>query len=370
MPPSGSRIRRRFERQARTSSSALSNPSSQRPLSGGLALRLARKHLRDRPSGLVLPRLAHHGNALPDPTVGMRAAGVFPFRPAGPVRKRRLRRPSDLFGGRAAELLAPVAGQRPDPDPPLRPPPPRGPPGKAPAGGPVARARMPGPGVRAGRQGTDAVRRLPVSRKALRRQGQNPRGQIPNPDARKDQEAVVLHQPPEIRRPRPRTPADERVARLRMPAGGLEADPAQTAAPLRDDPVAQPRPRRQGRALRMPPRHHRPPGPDLRRAVRRLEPDRPEIAERRLDPRIRNRVRRDAPGRSRRRTPRSAARPGSARRAEARQNSPFALRQSATSHRPRAKEPRVRPSSDAASRNQTPMPAPNRRCSFSMTSPP
>ena len=49
---------------------------------------------------------------------------------------------------------------------------------------------------------------------------------------------------------------------------------------------------------------------------------------------------------------------------------PFALHQSATSHRPRAREPRVRPSSATALRSQTPMPAPNRRCSFSMTSPP
>ena len=56
-------------------------------------------------------------------------------------------------------------------------------------------------------------------------------------------------------------------------------------------------------------------------------------------------------------------------RAEARQRSPFALRQSATSHRPRAKEPRVRPSSATAVRSQIPMPAPNRRCNFSMTGP-
>ena len=165
------------------------------------------------------------------------------------------------------------------------------------------------------------VRRLPVRRKALSRQGQNPRGQIPNPDARKDQEAVVLHKPPEIRRPRPGAPADERVARLRMPAGGLEADPAQTAAPLRDDPAAKPRARRQGRPLRMPERHHRPPGPDVRRAGRRLEPDRPEIAERRLDPRIRNRVRSDGPAQAPRaagsRTPRSAAKPGSAQESRA-----------------------------------------------------
>ena len=33
------------------------------------ALRTARKHpLRNRPSGLVLPRSAHHGNAVPDLT--------------------------------------------------------------------------------------------------------------------------------------------------------------------------------------------------------------------------------------------------------------------------------------------------------------
>ena len=66
-------------------------------------------------------------------------------------------------------------------------------------------------------------------------------------------------------------------------------------------------------------------------------------------------------------TPRSAAKAGSARRAEARQRSPFALRQSAHSQSPRAKESRVQPSSDAASRSHAPMPAPNRRCSFSMT---
>ena len=175
------------------------------------------------------------------------------------------------------------------------------------------------------------MRRLPVRRKALRRQGQNPRSQIPNPDARKDQEAVVLHQPPDVLRPRPGAPADERVARLRMPAGGLEADPAQTAAPLRDDPAAKPRPRRQGRALRMPPRHHRPPGPDVRRAVRRLEPDRPKIAERRLDPRIRNWLRSDAPGRPQAQgAPPEAARPDPPPSPEA-----------------RAREPRVRPSSAA-----------------------
>ena len=68
------------------------------------------------------------------------------------------------------------------------------------------------------------------------------------------------------------------------------------------------------------------------------------------------------------RTPRSAAKAGSARRAEARQNSPFALRQSATSQRPRAREPCVRPSSATASRSQ--IPKPNRRCNFSMTDPP
>ena len=60
-------------------------------------------------------------------------------------------------------------------------------------------------------------------------------------------------------------------------------------------------------------------------------------------------------------TPRSAARSGSARRAEPRQSFPFALRQSATSQRPRAREPREQPSSAAALRSHAPMPAPNRR---------
>ncbi len=49
-----------------------------------------------------------------------------------------------------------------------------------------------------------------------------------------------------------------------------------------------------------------------------------------------------------------------------RQSSPFALRQSAASQRPRAREPRVQPSSAAACRSHAPIPAPNRRCTFSM----
>ena len=199
---------------------------------------------------------------------------------------------------------------------------------------------MPGAGVRAGRQGADAVRRLPVRRKALSRQGQNPGGQIPNPDARKDQEAVVLHKPPEIRRPRPRAPADERVARLRMPAGGLEADPAQAAAPSAGSSRTAPR---------------SPSAASIRGSGTGSEGTR--------------RAEAGALRASGSRTPRSAAKPGSARRADAKQNSPFALRQSATSQRPRAREPRVRPSSATAVRNQIPMPAPNRRCSFSMTDP-
>ena len=258
----------------------------------GLALRLAREHLRQRPSGLLLPRPAHPGNAVPDPRVGMRAAGVLPRRPARAFGKRRLRSPSDRPGRRPAELLAPVRGQRADPDPPLRTPPPRGLPGMRPSGRPVAGSRVPGPDESEGGQGTDPVRRLPVRRKPRRREAQDPRGQIAHPDARKDQETVVLRDPTDVRRPRRRAPADEIVARLRMPSGRPEADPAQAAVPLRDDPVPQPRPRRQGRPLRMQLRHHRPPGPDVRSIGRHLQPDLPEILERRLDPGIRNRSRR------------------------------------------------------------------------------
>ena len=60
-------------------------------------------------------------------------------------------------------------------------------------------------------------------------------------------------------------------------------------------------------------------------------------------------------------TPRSAAKAGSALRAEPRQRSPFALRQSAVSQSPRAKEWRVQPSSATAFRSHAPMSAPNRR---------
>ena len=92
---------------------------------------------------------------------------------------------------------------------------------------PGSRRPQAGTDLRVDGQGTQAVRRLPVRRKPVRRQSENPRGQIANPDARKNQEPVVLHQPTEVLRPRPGAPADVRVARLRMPAGRPEADPAQ-----------------------------------------------------------------------------------------------------------------------------------------------
>ena len=74
----------------------------------------------------------------------------------------------------------------------------------------------------------------------VRRQSEDPRGQVGNPDARKNQEPVVLHKPIKVRHPRPR-----------LPAGGPEAGPAQTAVPLGDEPLAQPRVGRRRRAQRM-----------------------------------------------------------------------------------------------------------------------
>ena len=39
------------------------------------------------------PRSAHHGNAVPDPTAGMRVSGAIPSRTAGPVREAENAKP-------------------------------------------------------------------------------------------------------------------------------------------------------------------------------------------------------------------------------------------------------------------------------------
>ncbi len=99
--------------------------------------------------------------------------------------------------------------------------------------------------------------RFPIVRNPSCRLRQHMRGKVRNPHRRQEQEAVVVHHPPQPRATGSRAPADIPVPRLLVPARRAEADPTQTPEPRRYHQIVQRLAGMPRNPLRMVRRHHR-----------------------------------------------------------------------------------------------------------------
>ena len=199
------------------------------------------------------------------------------------------------------------------------------PPRAGPAGSPMSRQHPParrtvrGPGM----LGADiAVRQhrpitmpcFPVVRNPTRRLRQHMRGKVRNPHRRQEQEAVVVHYPPQSRATGSCAPANIPVPRLLVPARRAEADPTQTPEPRRYHQIVQRFAGMPRNPLRMVRRHHRTEAPRTLATLGRFQRHRPQSRQRRLHmqvrmrrqciPRRRRRCRRRKPQPQLRRQPR------------------------------------------------------------------
>ena len=245
-------------------------PVRQQPI-GRLALRAGRKDRRDRGPRTVTPRPPDAHDPIPDPTVGMRAARVFPLCPIRALVHVQCRRRADIPCRFGAQHRLPIRRQRLHPH--------RArhraltatgrlPRGSSrttlPARRPIAGAGMVGADIAVGHHRAHLVCRLPVDRHAAGRQFQHPRGQTVDPHAGQEQKAMIVDHQAQLRGPGVRRPADELVARLLVPTRSAKPNAAKAAMNRRTHPIAQLAARSPCPALRVMSRHHRLPKASVR----------------------------------------------------------------------------------------------------------
>ena len=279
-----------------------------------------RKDLRKRRSRTLLPTPPHLLDPAPHPPVGMGAPAELALRPVGIGAKMQRSHPprnplrllTQCFPPARLQRLHPHPAHRPRPAPARRA-------ARCRASILPARRTVRGPGM----LGADiAVRQhrpitmpcFPVVRNPTRRLRQHMRGKVRNPHRRQEQEAVVVHYPPQSRATGSRAPANIPVPRLLVPARRAEADPTQTPEPRRYHQIVQCFAGMPRNPLRMVRRHHRTEAPRTLATLGRFQRHRPQSRQRRLHmqvrmrrqciPRRRRRCRRRKPQPQLRRQPR------------------------------------------------------------------
>ena len=279
-----------------------------------------RKDLRKRRSRTLLPTPPHLLDPAPHPPVGMGAPAELALRPVGIGAKMQRSHPprnplrllTQCFPPARLQRLHPHPAHRPRPAPARRA-------ARCRASILPARRTVRGPGM----LGADiAVRQhrpitmpcCPVVRNPTRRLRQHMRGKVRNPHRRQEQEAVVVHYPPQSRATGSRAPANISVPRLLVPARRAEADPTQTPEPRRYHQIVQRFAGMPRNPLRMVRRHHRTETPRTLATLDRFQRHRPQSRQRRLHmqvrmrrqciPRRRRRCRRRKPQPQLRRQPR------------------------------------------------------------------